>query len=82
MTRVLNAAFGEAVRRIVGDRPSTAVINAVKATLHAYHAGDITMVAASQQQVCLADIADAVFRARNDRPTVELDRVFRRVGGR
>lgn len=73
---MLNAAFVEAVRRIVGDKPPIAVTNAVRVTLHAYHAGDITVVAASQQQVCLADIADAVFRARNNRPTVELDRVF------
>lgn len=78
---MLQAAFVEAVRRILGASPPPEVVNAVKATLHAYHAGDITVVAASQQQVCLADIADAVFRARNNRPTVELDRVFRRAGG-
>lgn len=77
---MLHAAFVEAVRRIVGDKPPAVVTTAVRATLHAYHAGDITLIAASQQQVCLADIADAVYRARNGRQTVELDRVFSRLG--
>jgi hypothetical protein len=78
---VLQAAFVEAVRRIVGDKPPIAVTNAVRATLHAYQAGDITVVAASQQQVCLADIADAVHRARNGKPIVELGRIFVRAVG-
>lgn len=83
---MLQAAFVEAVRRIVGKDDSKPVIDALKDTLRTYRANELAQIASAQHQVCLADIAEAVYYAQHPNAvpvagTLLTKHVFRRLGG-